>query len=87
MQALARKYQALNDPYFTVVYQPTLQEAILPCNTNYVSDLDCFHPNRAAHNMLAITLWNNMLTPPGHKIPLPLPFIQPICPTDSSFFQ
>jgi hypothetical protein len=62
IEHIANEYSHLNDPHFAVRLQPSLQpldNSILP-GSSYVSKLDCFHPNRCAHELFAMGLWNAM---------------------------
>ncbi|KAI9179784.1 hypothetical protein H9P43_005114 [Blastocladiella emersonii ATCC 22665] len=58
------------DPYFRVAYQPGLTggtDIVQQYGQEYLSKLDCFHPNRCANQAMAAALWNNMLEPAGAK--------------------
>jgi lysophospholipase L1-like esterase len=87
LQQIAAKWAGMDDPEFTVVYQPMLSNAVLLNSTIPLSSLDCFHPNIVAHSTMALTLWNNMMSPPGQKATVPDPRVPPICATSSSFLQ
>ncbi|KAG0245212.1 hypothetical protein BGW41_002681 [Actinomortierella wolfii] len=58
------------DGQFGVVYQPGLTEfkrGAAGYGQGFLSGLDCFHPNRCANQLMAISLWNNMFSPVGDK--------------------
>jgi len=86
---LAAKFQAQNNPNFTVVVQPGLSGMpIAQFGEDYLSALDCFHPNLAANEAFAYSIWNNMMTPQGQKLPTPdLNHLKIICPTQNDFIQ
>lgn len=60
--AIAQKWQNkhLND--FIVTLQPVTKNLIIP-DISYLSTLDCFHPSQKAHEKLAITIWNSLISP------------------------
>ncbi|KAI1316227.1 hypothetical protein EDD11_010274 [Mortierella claussenii] len=50
---------------FGVAYQPGLTEfkdGSSSYGQGYLSGLDCFHPNRCANQVMAISIWNNMFS-------------------------
>jgi len=53
---------------FGVVYQPGL-EGLKPdeFGQGFLSRFDCFHPNRCAHRVMALGIWNNMFSPSDRK--------------------
>ncbi|XP_037076862.1 phospholipase B1, membrane-associated-like [Pollicipes pollicipes] len=58
---------------FTVVVQPFTLGAVLPrrprsglTDTRFVA-VDCFHPSRSGQELMALMLWNNMVTPVAAK--------------------
>jgi len=88
---LAKKYDSLNDPNFTVVVQPGLSGIYLPNfpePLEYLSNLDCFHPSLCANEAFTYQIWNNMMTPVGKKSTVPnLNHLQIKCPTPNSYIQ
>jgi len=65
---LAQEWQAKQLPEFTVITQTfTLNVTIHPSWVEYLSTLDCFHPNRKAHALLSIASWNALITPQSEK--------------------
>jgi small subunit ribosomal protein S29e/phospholipase B1 len=88
-QQLAAQFQAQNNPNFTVVVQPGLsgiQVGVM--GEDYLSALDCFHPNLAANEAFTYQIWNNMMTPQGQKSTSPdLNNLKIICPSDQSYIQ
>ncbi|KAF9975400.1 hypothetical protein BGZ73_000964 [Actinomortierella ambigua] len=58
------------DGQFAVVYQPGLTEfkrGAAGYGQGFLSGLDCFHPNKCANQLMAISLWNNMFSPADDK--------------------
>lgn len=97
---LAQEFQAKNNPNFTgtplsfaahnvVVVQPGVSGLnIGKFGEDYLSSLDCFHPNEYANMAFTIAIWNNMWTPEGQKATTLDPdhlFIK--CPDDNTFIQ
>jgi len=81
-RAVAKYYQALNDPSFTVVAQPFGRDTMIKdLPTDFLSTLDCFHPSLIAHQGMAIALWNNLLTPAAYKKTTMNITDTPLCPT------
>jgi hypothetical protein len=81
------EWRAKNLSEFNVVVQPFFQNLVIP-GIDFVSELDCFHPSADADLGMAVSLWNNMMTPPGKKatnIPLDLPDF--ICPGPNDYLQ
>jgi len=75
-----------NLPEFTVKVQPFTQNLVIPegLGLDFLSELDCFHPNGFANLAWSIGLWNNMMTPDDKKansLPLNLTVV---CPTEST---
>jgi len=65
---LAAKWQSKKLPGFTVIYQPYssgVKIASLPIEM--LSDIDCFHPSLMAHQTMAISGWNSLITPFAKK--------------------
>eukprot|EP01135_Chromosphaera_perkinsii_P007276 Nk52_evm84s745 gene=Nk52_evmTU84s745 len=73
---------AEKDPHFAVVVQPTFVDAnISRLPLEMLSMLDCFHPSVYGHQMVALHMWNNMITPKKDKergVKMNIPFK---CPT------
>jgi len=88
-EQLALEFQAQNDTDFTVVVQPGLSGIpIAKYGEDYLSGLDCFHPNLAANEAFSYSIWNNMMTPQGQKQNQPYPDnLAFICPTANSYLQ
>jgi hypothetical protein len=89
-QEVAAAFAALNDPKFTAVAQPGIEDTDLtafPKNVaiDLVSDVDCFHPSLCTDQNIAIAIWNNMFTPSARKKRSldPLNIVGPYCPTES----
>ncbi|EDQ86680.1 uncharacterized protein MONBRDRAFT_38296 [Monosiga brevicollis MX1] len=91
---VAAKYAALNDPLFTAVVQPAIQN--VPLNTfpkdvvqDLLSDVDCFHPSLCTDQGFAVGVWNNMFQAQGNKStslnPLHPPAIY--CPQAGEYLQ
>jgi hypothetical protein len=85
---LAAQWQAKNLPEFNVVVQPFTENMVIP-GLEFLSGLDCFHPSADANLAMAVSLWNNMMSPPSkklHEIPFPnLPDF--ICPGPNDYLQ
>jgi len=81
--------QNTKNPNFTVVVQPGITGFnITYFGSNFLSELDCFHPALDANEAFTLAIWNNMLTPP----PLKKTSLDPadfhiICPTVDSVLQ
>jgi len=60
---LAAKYQALNDPEFTIKIQPATQNFSIPesIGVQFLSEFDCFHPSAFADATMGVALWNNIM--------------------------
>lgn len=88
-QQLAMEFQNMNDPNFTVVVQPGISGInITAFGEQYLSALDCFHPNLAANEAFAYQLWNNMMTPQGQKATSPdINNLEILCPGEDSYIQ
>ncbi|KAG0043536.1 hypothetical protein BGZ83_011287 [Gryganskiella cystojenkinii] len=72
MQRIAREMNEEKEgsKSFGVVYQPGLTEfkhGASPYGQGYMSGLDCFHPNKCANQVMAISLWNNMFSSLANK--------------------
>ena len=59
LKATAAAWKAKGLADFGVSLQPFMQEAKL--DGADMDTADCFHPNLASHQRMAIALWNNML--------------------------
>jgi hypothetical protein len=72
-----------------VVVQPFMEGIGTNLDSQFFSKLDCFHPNAAAHQDLAIGLWNSMLCTGDRKTQCGVAF-KPnqtaTCPTKDSVF-
>ncbi|XP_065845298.1 phospholipase B1, membrane-associated-like isoform X2 [Oscarella lobularis] len=66
MSELAAKGSLTTDT-FTVVLQPFFEEMALPPDPVSYFAPDCFHFSTKGHATAAVSLWNNMLEPVGHK--------------------
>jgi len=81
-RTLAAYYQGLRYPEFTVVAQPFGRNTMLKDqSTDLLSTLDCFHPSLVAQKVMAIALWNNLLTPAADKKGVMNVTVTPLCPT------
>jgi len=82
---VAAYYQRKAYDNFAVVVQPfgaNTHVSELP--SNFISDVDCFHPSSKGQEALAIALWNNMLTPLANKKTYLNMSDTPICPTQDT---
>lgn len=82
---VATHFQSLNDPQFTVITQPFARDtALATFPIEAISTLDCFHPSLTTHQAMAISLWNNMITPSAKKSTKLDLNEKPICPTPAT---
>jgi len=86
---VAREYASMNNPNFTVVVQPGIQDFDIGYfGEGFLSDLDCFHPNEPANQAFTLSIWNNMWTPVGQKATTLNPNDLKIkCPTANTYIQ
>jgi len=63
---IAQRFVARNNPSFTVVVQPFLEQTSID-NRNELSAADCFHPSALSHGVASVALWNNMISPASQK--------------------
>ena len=55
---------------------------------NWLSRLDCFHPNLCANKASAAALWNNMFQPVGQKTQYQFNNVKEVyCPGPNDFLQ
>ncbi|KAJ8663584.1 hypothetical protein O0I10_000829 [Lichtheimia ornata] len=83
----ARLKKLANDPSlsshdFQVAYQPGFRHfPFSNYQRSYLSGFDCFHPNKCAHEVMALVLWNNMFSSEEEKdIPYDLKALEIKCP-------
>jgi len=87
LRRLADEWTARNLTGFKVVSQPGLSNMPVP-SREYLSGVDCFHPNQYAHGGFAIGLWNNLQKPTGSKSTSLDPATVVIdCPTEDMYLQ
>jgi small subunit ribosomal protein S29e/phospholipase B1 len=88
-EKLAAEFEAHNNPNFTVVVQPGVSGLpIAVFGEDYLSALDCFHPNLNANEAFTYSIWNNMMTPQGQKLTCPdIQHLKILCPTNDSYIQ
>eukprot|EP01125_Pyxidicula_operculata_P000457 TRINITY_DN10487_c0_g1_i1.p1 TRINITY_DN10487_c0_g1~~TRINITY_DN10487_c0_g1_i1.p1 ORF type:complete len:358 (+),score=63.39 TRINITY_DN10487_c0_g1_i1:42-1115(+) len=81
--------QVTGNKTFTAVYQPGVSGYnISYFGENYLSALDCFHPNTNANSAFTYSIWNNMFTPVGKKQTSVDPNnLNWICPTANQYLQ
>ncbi|KAG0264934.1 hypothetical protein BG011_005856 [Mortierella polycephala] len=76
---------------FGVAFQPGLTEfkdGSSAYGQGYLSGLDCFHPNKCANQIMAISLWNNMFSTPENKNrPMKPDDLEIYCPGPSDYLQ
>ncbi|KAG0215112.1 hypothetical protein BGX28_000817 [Mortierella sp. GBA30] len=79
------------DDTFGVAYQPGLTEfknGSSSSGQGYLSGLDCFHPNKCANQVMAISLWNNMFTTKVNKTrPTKPSNLEIVCPGPADYLQ
>lgn len=84
--ALEAKWTAKGLDSMAVRIQPITLDLAIP-GLDYLSKVDCFHPNWRADELLAVALWNSLLLPPGQKPTNVDPAMKPICPQAGDVFQ
>jgi len=86
---VASDFASQNNPNFTVVVQPGISGYnISYFGADFLSELDCFHPNLSANEAFTLSIWNNMLTPIGKKkTNIDVNDLNFICPTETSVMQ
>ncbi|KAG0032705.1 hypothetical protein BGZ81_010213 [Podila clonocystis] len=76
---------------FGVAFQPGLTEfknGSSGYGQGYMSGLDCFHPNKCANQLMAISLWNNMFSGRGSKeVPMNPSAVEIFCPGPTDYLQ
>ncbi|KNE72723.1 hypothetical protein AMAG_17058 [Allomyces macrogynus ATCC 38327] len=83
---LAHEFEG--DKHFKVIYQPGFTGTdIVQYGQEFLSKLDCFHPNLCANQVMAHVLWNNMLEPEGAKTTVFDPYnLTWACPSRDSMY-
>jgi small subunit ribosomal protein S29e/phospholipase B1 len=78
-----------HNPNFTAVIQPGISGYnITYFGAEFLSELDCFHPNLQANEFFTLSIWNNMMTaPPNKKNSVDVNDLKFICPTETSVIQ
>eukprot|EP00003_Mantamonas_plastica_P027996 TRINITY_DN616_c0_g4_i4.p1 TRINITY_DN616_c0_g4~~TRINITY_DN616_c0_g4_i4.p1 ORF type:complete len:257 (+),score=76.96 TRINITY_DN616_c0_g4_i4:143-913(+) len=66
IKQVVSEWEAKNSTTFHVVVQPGVEDLVVP-SREFLSRLDCFHPNEYADAAFALALWNNMNQPQGQK--------------------
>jgi phospholipase B1 len=65
---IAKEYRALNSSSFSVIVDPAATGfSLRNASLEYLSNMDCFHPSRKAHELFAIYAWNNLFLPYSQK--------------------
>ncbi|KAL1919257.1 uncharacterized protein VTP21DRAFT_1949 [Calcarisporiella thermophila] len=79
MRLVASEFSNATD--FAVVVQPGLMD-IDPTKYGqaFLSGLDCFHPNHCAQKVMAVAIWNNMLSPVSEKRQVDAETLDIYCP-------
>jgi len=68
LEAVVRQVQAKRNPKFTATFLPfTNGVQIVNLPPDFISNLDCFHPTVVAHQQLAVSTWNSLLTPSAQR--------------------
>eukprot|EP01113_Clastostelium_recurvatum_P050823 TRINITY_DN971_c0_g1_i1.p1 TRINITY_DN971_c0_g1~~TRINITY_DN971_c0_g1_i1.p1 ORF type:complete len:368 (-),score=69.39 TRINITY_DN971_c0_g1_i1:122-1225(-) len=86
IRSIVSDYASKNYTEFAVVDQPMGRDTkISTFPIDFLSTLDCFHPSKVAHGMMATALWNSMLTPASKKATAISPVgVAPLCPTEDT---
>jgi len=89
MYKVAAEWEAMNFTDFTVVVQPFIENMIIypQVGLEALSELDCFHPSVLADTEWAISMWNNLMTPPAEKLTTIPKHQKFICPTEDTYIQ
>jgi phospholipase B1 len=65
---IAKDYKALNSSSFSVIIDPAATGfSLRNVSLEYLSNMDCFHPSRKAHELFATYAWNNLFLPYSQK--------------------
>jgi len=84
---VAASWQAKNLSDFNVIVQPFTENMVVP-NLSFLSGVDCFHPSADADMAFAVSLWNNMMSPPAKKLhDIPIDLDSFICPGPNDYIQ
>ncbi|KAF9958038.1 hypothetical protein BGZ72_000969 [Mortierella alpina] len=93
MKRVAKEINEENahDGTYGVAYQPGLtrfKEGSSKYGQGFMSKLDCFHPNKCANQVMAISLWNNMFSSEEDKDePMKPSDLEIFCPGPSDYFK
>jgi len=80
-RSVAAYFQSLKDPAFNVIVHPAGRDTKLAdFPIDVLSTYDCFHPSRMMHQIMAINLWNSMLTPAAKRLTSLQLDVVPLCP-------
>ncbi|KAJ3108379.1 hypothetical protein HDU97_001504 [Phlyctochytrium planicorne] len=83
---VADELNALNDPGFAVSFDPGMRG--LNLLEGKVGDLlsqeDCFHPSKLAHDLIGLSMWNNLFFPRKDRKDYDISATTYYCPTDDS---
>eukprot|EP00842_Homolaphlyctis_polyrhiza_P006609 jgi/Hompol1/694/HPOL_004602-RA len=64
---IAKDYAFTDDPSFMMIIDPILSNVeISKWGIEYLSRTDCFHPDVAVHELMAVGVWNNLFAM-GHR--------------------
>ncbi|KAL1932624.1 hypothetical protein VTP01DRAFT_8302 [Rhizomucor pusillus] len=68
LEKLAHNSSLLTHDFY-IAYQPGFTAfPVSKYKQGYLSSFDCFHPNKCANKVMAMTLWNNMFSSPAEKL-------------------
>ncbi|KAI9203298.1 GDSL-like Lipase/Acylhydrolase-domain-containing protein [Polychytrium aggregatum] len=88
LYAIWKDYQAQTpDPSFAVVLDPSFTQITIGAwPIQMLSDVDCFHPSVRAHELMAVSMWNNLFRPFSNKTTQANPYNPGaiFCPSDDS---
>ncbi|KAF9914411.1 hypothetical protein BX616_008380 [Lobosporangium transversale] len=93
MKRIAREIneESKSERKFGVAYQPGLTEfkdGSSAYGQGYLSGLDCFHPNKCANQLMAISVWNNMFSSNENKdTPMDPRNLEIYCPGPTDYLQ
>lgn len=83
------KLQQMGRTDIAIVMQPFAEGVGKTLTRSFLSNTDCFHPSKSAHQSLAVGLWNSMLCTSDRETLCNYVFapnVEPTCPTEQSVF-
>ncbi|KAI8854262.1 hypothetical protein BC829DRAFT_380727 [Chytridium lagenaria] len=83
---VAAEMNALRDPNFAVAFDPGFAGINIAKGTadEFLSQLDCFHPSKTAHDLIAGNIWSNLMLPLSQRGNYDVNKRDIRCPSDAS---